>query len=108
MKNVAGFRPCLKNLPEAKVKRFRLILLAKEISRQPSLDSVVWLLLVTLTQIYNKKEQGELEKYKMYNLRRKGAPGSGMELSPVFKEINISRNGIKGVVTSQDPTHLNF
>ena len=33
VKNVAVFRPCLKNLPEVKVKRFRLILLAEEISR---------------------------------------------------------------------------
>ena len=45
----------------------------------------------------------------MYNLRRKGAPGNGMELSPVFKEINRLRNGIKRVVTSgQDPTQLSF
>ena len=44
----------------------------------------------------------------MYRLR-KGAPGSGIELNPVFKEINRLRNGIKGVVTSgQDPTQLNF
>ena len=28
------------------------------------------------------------EKYKMYNLRRKGAPGSVKELNPVFKALN--------------------
>jgi hypothetical protein len=31
VKNVAAFCPCLKSLPEAKVKRFRLIALTKEI-----------------------------------------------------------------------------
>ena len=33
VKNVAAFCPCLKSLPEAKVKRFGLIPLAKEISK---------------------------------------------------------------------------
>ena len=42
MKNVAAFCPCLKSLPENKVKRFRLIALAKEISKQPTLDFVLW------------------------------------------------------------------
>lgn len=49
------------------------------------------------------------QKYKMYKLRRKGAPGRKMKLSPVFKEINRFRNVIKGVVISgQDPTQLSF
>ena len=30
-----------------------------EISRQPNIDSVLWLLVVTLMQIYNEKEQAE-------------------------------------------------
>lgn len=32
--NLGGFDPCCKNMPEAKLKSFRLILLAGEISRQ--------------------------------------------------------------------------
>ena len=36
--------------------------LAEEISRQPSIDSVVWLLMVTLVQIYHEKEQTDQEK----------------------------------------------
>ena len=50
----------------------------------------------------------------MYSLRRKGAPGRVMELSPVLKEIKSLKktpmlNGIKGVVISeQDPTQLSF
>jgi hypothetical protein len=47
----------------------------------------------------------------MYGSRIKRAPGSGMELNPVFKEVNKWKllNGIKGVVTlGQDPTQLSF
>lgn len=47
---------CPKNLPETKLKSFRLMVLA-EVSRQPSVDFVMWLLVVTFMQIYNEKEQ---------------------------------------------------
>jgi hypothetical protein len=43
MKNMAGFCPCLKSLPKAKVKRLRLIALTKEVSETPSRDYVLWL-----------------------------------------------------------------
>jgi hypothetical protein len=43
VKNVATFCPCLKSLPEAKVKRFRLIALTKEVSKKLSRDFVLWL-----------------------------------------------------------------
>ena len=52
VKYVAAFFSSLKNLPKVKVKRFTLIPLAEEISKQPSIVSVVWLL-VTLMKIYN-------------------------------------------------------
>ena len=61
-----------------------------------------------------KKSTLSKEKYNMYNLRRKLAPGSVMELSLVLKEINrfkksLMLSGIKGVVPSgQDPTQLSF
>ena len=42
-KILSAFCPCPKSLPEAKVKSFGLIPLAEEISKQPSIDSVVWL-----------------------------------------------------------------
>ena len=48
VKNVATLGHCLKSLPEAKVKRFRLIALKKEVSKQPGINSVVWLLKFTL------------------------------------------------------------
>ena len=38
VKNVAAFCPCLKSLPEAKVKRFILIALTKEVSKKPNRD----------------------------------------------------------------------
>lgn len=41
------------------------------------MNSVIWLLVFTLMQIYNEKEQTEQEKkYKIYTLRRKEAPES--------------------------------
>lgn len=36
VKGVALFYPCLRGLPEAKVKRFILIALTKEVSKKPS------------------------------------------------------------------------
>lgn len=72
-KTGAAFCPCTKNLPEAKLK-FWIKDLA-EISRQPGVDPVVWLLVIALMQIFNE-EEGEQAKYKMYSLRRTGTPGS--------------------------------
>ena len=59
VKKVGVFCPCLKNLPEAKVKSFGLIPLAEEISKQPIINSVVLLSGVTLMKIYNEKEKAE-------------------------------------------------
>lgn len=42
MKSVAAFCPCPKSLPDAKVKRFILIALIKEVSKNPSIDFVFW------------------------------------------------------------------
>jgi hypothetical protein len=41
MKNVAAFCPCLKNLPEDKVKTFIVTALTKEVSKKPSADFVL-------------------------------------------------------------------
>ena len=30
------------------------------------------------------------EKYKMYGSKSKGAPGSGIEVNPVFKDVNCN------------------
>jgi hypothetical protein len=42
VKSVAAFCPCPKSLPDAKVKRFILIALIKEVSKNPSIDFVFW------------------------------------------------------------------
>ena len=65
--NVAAFHPCPKSLPAAKLKNFGLIPLAEEISKQPSIDSVVWLLVLALMKIYNEKEQ--VQKVKIQNVQ---------------------------------------
>jgi hypothetical protein len=66
VKNVAVFCHCLKSLPEAKVKRFRLIAWKKEISKQPDINSAVWLLKVNCHEEHNEKEQAE--KGKVQNI----------------------------------------
>ena len=50
---VTTFYPCLKGLPENKVKSIRSITLAKEIIKETSIDFVVWILVFTLMNIYN-------------------------------------------------------
>ena len=53
----------VQSLPETEIKSFRLILLAEEIQKQPTIDSVVWFSVVTLMKICEKKqaEQGKLQ-----------------------------------------------
>lgn len=50
-KNEFAFCPCWGCVPEAKVENLELILLAEKTSKQPSTDSVVWLLVFTLMKI---------------------------------------------------------
>jgi hypothetical protein len=59
-KNVAAFYHYLKSLPEAKVKRFRLIALTKEVSEMLIIDFVLWLSLVK--SILNKHSNLRKEK----------------------------------------------
>ena len=55
VKNVAAFCPCLKRLPEAKVNRFILITLTKEVSKKPSIDFVLWFTLMKSILIKHSK-----------------------------------------------------
>jgi hypothetical protein len=54
VKNVAAFCPCLKSLPDAKVKRFILIAMTKEVSKKPNRDFVLWL---SLMKCFEQAEQ---------------------------------------------------
>jgi hypothetical protein len=82
VKNVATFCPYLKSLPEAKVKRLRLIALSREVSKKPSRTFVLWLSL--MKKSLNKHSKLRKEKYKIYGLSIKGIPGSELEQNPVF------------------------
>ena len=82
VKNVATFCPCLKSLPEAKVKRLVLIALTKEVSKKPSRDFVLWLNL--MKRSLNKHSKLRKEKYEIHGLSIKGVPGSEMEQNLVF------------------------
>lgn len=56
--------------------------LAEEISKQSGIDSVMWLLVVSLMKIYNEREQAEQGKIQKVQFKEKRAPGCGMELNP--------------------------
>jgi hypothetical protein len=51
------FYSCPKNMPEAKLESFRPISWAEEISRKSNTDLVTGLLVTTLMQVYNEREQ---------------------------------------------------
>jgi hypothetical protein len=54
---VAAFCPCLKSLPEAKLKSFALVALAEKISEQRNIDFVVQLLVLPPMKTYHEKEK---------------------------------------------------
>jgi hypothetical protein len=85
---VAIFCPCLKSLPEAKVKRLRLIALTKDISGKSIIDFVLWLSL--MKNILNKHSKLRKEKYKIYGSSIIGAPGGETEPNPVFQDIKLN------------------
>ena len=65
VKNVDGFCPCLKSLPEAKVERLRLSALAKETPNNLEyIESGLWFTLMKSTLIKNSKLIKE--KYKIH------------------------------------------
>jgi hypothetical protein len=69
------------------VKRFRLIVLKRKVSKQSGINSVVWLLKLTLMKsILMKRSKLKKEKYKIYGSRvqLKGAPESRLEMNPMF------------------------
>ena len=78
--NMDSFCPCPKRLPEVKMRRFRIISLTKEVSNQPSLDSVLWLTL--LKSVLIKHSKLRKKKCKMYGSR--GGGGKNKFLIIVF------------------------
>lgn len=75
-KNVTAFCSWPKNLPEANLEKNWLISLAEKSPRQPNIDSVVCLSAITVIWVYNEKERVGPNKYKIYSLKIKIAPGN--------------------------------
>jgi hypothetical protein len=69
------------------VKRLRLITLKKDVSETPMIDLALWPSI--MKNILNKHSKLGKEKYKIYCMNIKEAPGSEMELNPVFKDIKL-------------------
>jgi hypothetical protein len=59
-----------------------------EISKQHNLDSILWFTLRKNLLIKHSKHRKE--KYKMYGSKIKGTSGSGIEVNPVFKDVNCN------------------
>lgn len=57
------------SLETVKLKSVDLIFFEEKISRKPNVDSVLWLLVIMIVQVYNEKEQAK--RYKMYSLKCK-------------------------------------
>jgi hypothetical protein len=69
------------------VKRFRLVVLTKKVSKQPGINYSMLLLKFTVTKnVLMKRSKLRKEKYKIYS--NKGAPAHEMELNPMLKYIN--------------------
>ena len=68
VKNVAAFCLCLRVLPEAKVKRLRLIALTKEVSKKPSRDIVLWLSLTKTSLNKHSKPVNNIPPWPLYQL----------------------------------------
>lgn len=65
-------------MPEAKLEGFVLISVAEEFLRQPYIDCVMWLLVVTLIQIYKKKRSQAKRNKSMH-----------FEKSKNYKKCNV-------------------
>ena len=101
VENMAAFELVWKS-DEDKLKSFRLMALTNSISRQTSIDFVLWFLVASLMEIHNEKEQDEQGKHKMYSFRRKGGPRKRLMKSLI---LNVT----KGMVTSgQGPIQPSF
>ena len=86
---VLFFFHCLKSLPQAKVKRFRLVVLTKKVSKQPGINYSMLLLKFTVTKnVLMKRSKLRKEKYKICDSSIKGVPGIEMELNLCSRILN--------------------
>jgi hypothetical protein len=85
---VAALCACLKGFPEAKIKRFILITLTKEIFKKSSRNFV--LCLNPMKSIFKKHSELRYEKHNIYGSSMKGTPGCDIELNLVFKNTKLN------------------
>jgi len=90
VKNVTAFCPCLKSLSEAKIKRFILTALTKEVSKKHIRDLVLWFSLMKSILTEHSKLRKKKNIKCIVQVIVKGH-GSETELNPVFKEIKRLR-----------------
>lgn len=64
VKNFAALGLLMRSLPETKVKRFSLVALKEEVSKLPSMDSLLWFTLMRKLLIRHSK----LRKGKIQNV----------------------------------------
>ena len=91
--------PCPKNQPEANtLKSLAFLALAEDIWRQSSTESALWLLVLTLRQIYNEKKQTEQGKIQTEQFVEKRSA----------KELNIAKACAEGeaVIIKERPLVL--
>jgi hypothetical protein len=71
-------------------------------------DTVAWLLVATLMQIYSEKVSWSKRNKKMYSVKRKGTSGKVM-LKPSPREKPVAKWKNEAVVSSgPHPTQLSF
>lgn len=94
VKRVVAFYTCLKTLTKAKMINIELIPLAEEISKQPSIKSVVCLLMLNIMRIYNEMEQVVQEKIfeKKKRTKKRNKGKFFVQENKEIKELNKLRN----------------
>ena len=73
-RKLTAFYLCPKSQLEAKVKTFVIILQPQEISKEPRIYSIVWLLVLILMKIYNENKQSKVRK--LQNVQHKEKRGN--------------------------------
>lgn len=103
-KTLTAFCPCPKCLSETKVKHFGIIALTKEVLKQLSIESVMWLLFLTLMKrVLMKSSKPSKEKYKIYSSRRKGTRCSGAKFC-VQRDKQIKKMNKRNNLSREPPT----
>ena len=98
----------IKSLPEDKLKNFALMSLAEEIVRHPTIDCVVWLLVATLMQIYNEKEEAGQTEMQNGQFEERPEAECIVQGDKSLKK-SLILNGIRKIVISeQDLTQPSF